>query len=134
MKRSVLKEQTFVDKTSLDLLALGSWVFYVIVLARAFIDVYRPFIDYLIIAAAILVISSAIVKDYDGYTARVIVLVVFTSNFYNSLFFTIFSSVIAALMIVASYNLKTSKKSILQAALVAGIAIGVAFLAVNVYL
>jgi len=65
-----------------DFLALGSWVFFVLVIARAAIEPYRPFIDQVILAGVLLVVIGLIFKGkkfYDPYVARGLVLVIFTT-------------------------------------------------------
>jgi len=85
-----------------DVLALGSWVFFALVVVRALIKPYRPFVDQLVIAALVLIVVGFIYRDWDGYLARGLVLVVFTSLFYEDNLFTGFSILAGVFMIVSS--------------------------------
>jgi hypothetical protein len=85
-----------------DVLALGSWVFYVLVIGRALIKPYRPFADQIIIAAVVVLLIGLIFKNFEGYVSRCLVLVVFTSLFYNSMIYTIFAVIVGLLLLVSS--------------------------------
>jgi hypothetical protein len=95
-----------------DLLALGSWVFYLIVIIRALIGPFRPFIDQLLIAGACLLLLQWWVREQEHYLARGIVLAFFTSMFYQDFLFTGFASLIVLGMMVSSYALHRSMKNI----------------------
>ncbi len=89
-----------------DVLALGSWVFYALVVARAFIKPYRPFLDWLVIGAVVLIVISVVFKKlkFEGYVARGMVLAVFTSLFYESSRFSIFAFLVfVGLLVSARY-------------------------------
>ena len=103
-------EKEFLQRTSRDLLALGSWVFYILVLGRALIEIYRPFVDYMVVGGLVLILLYFIHKDFDDYIARILLVIVFTANFYGDLFFTIFISIVGLFTIAASYYAKTPTK------------------------
>jgi hypothetical protein len=89
-----------------DVLALGSIIFYFIVLVRALIGDYLPFVYQLVIAFVLLIVLSYFVKGSNNHLARMLVLVIFTSLFYNQIVFTVFVSFVFVLAIVSSYYLK----------------------------
>jgi hypothetical protein len=99
-----MKRKEWKRETARDFLALGSLVFYVLVLARAFIRPYRPFVDWLMVAGLVLILVGLFYKEFDGYVARGLVLVVFTSLFYGDLLYTGFA-VLAGVGIVWSSKL-----------------------------
>jgi len=103
-----------------DTMAFGSILFYFIVIARATIGDYMIFVYQLLIALAILIISSFIIKNTNHHIARAFVLVVFTSLFYKDNFYTIFVSFVWFLMIGSAFYIKINKKSIFK-----GIVLGV---------
>ncbi len=103
-----------------DTMAFGSILFYLIVIIRAIIGKYMPFVYQLLIALAILILSSVIIKNTDHHIARAFVLVVFTSLFYKDNFYTIFVSFVWFLMIGSAFYIKINKKSIFK-----GIVLGV---------
>ena len=104
-----------------DFLAIGSWVFYFLVLGRALIKFYRPFTDQIIIAGLILLILGFIFKKYDGYVARGLVLVVFTIIFYEHKIFTIFAVLVFIGMLISSYIVGNDKKKILLGGVIGGV-------------
>ena len=93
------------DETARDLLALGSWVFYILVIGRALIKPYRPFVDEIIIAGVVVVLAGMMFLEFDGYIARALVLVIFTSMFYENVIYTSFASIVGLLMLFSSYGL-----------------------------
>ena len=111
-----------IDKKEMarDVLALGSWVFYVLVIGRALIKPYRPFVDQLVIAAFVLVVIGFFISKVDWYVARGLVLAVFTILFYEDAVYSGFAVVASVLLIVSSKYVGTDWKRILL-----GLGIGV---------
>ena len=100
------------NEAARDILALGSWVFYVLVIGRALIKPYRPFADQIIIAGVLIILAGLVFRDFDGYVARGLVLVTFTIIFYNSLIYAIFAIAIGLLLLLSSYFYENSIKKI----------------------
>jgi hypothetical protein len=111
-----------------DILALGSIPFYFIVVIRAIIGKYLPFVYELVIAFTLLFILSRFIK-FDQYLSRGLVLVVFTSLFYKEYLFTTFAFVLWFLIIYSSRCLNKETKEIIR-----GIVLGVIVSAVSYYL
>ncbi|MBU2616550.1 MAG: hypothetical protein KKB79_01050 [Nanoarchaeota archaeon] len=101
-----------------DVLALGSWVFYVLVIGRAMIEPYRPFLDQVIIAGIFIIAVSIFLKNFDDYIARGFVLVVFTSLFYESLVYSVFAVAVGLLLIFSSYFVRKNILSIIKGLLI----------------
>ena len=112
-----------------DLIALGSIPFYIIVIIRAVIVKYPPFIYQLIMAIVFVLLLSFIIKKADYYLTRGIILVVFTSLYYNVFLFTVFAVLLFLGMVVSSYYRKTKIKNIVN-----GCIIGVVISLVSYYL
>ena len=112
-----------------DLMAFGSIPFYFIVLIRSLIGEYLIFVYQLLIAIAILTASSFIIKDTNHHLARALVIVVFTSIFYNDIPYTIFAVLLWITMIVAAFYIKLEKKSIYK-----GIILGIIATIISYYL
>tara|TARA_Y100000310_G_scaffold65417_1_gene60906 strand:- start:6154 stop:6537 length:384 start_codon:yes stop_codon:yes gene_type:complete len=108
---------------SRDVLAFGSIIFYILVIVRALIKPYRPFVDSLIVAILILIIISIFIKNYDSYVARGFVLAFFTSVFYQDRLFTIFASFLFLVLITSSYYIGTEKSKILKGLIFGAISI-----------
>ena len=112
-----------------DTMAFGSILFYLIVVIRAIIGKYIPFVCQLLIAIAILIISSFIIKNANHHLARAFVLVVFTSLFYKEKLFTIFAFLLWFFMLGAAFYIKVNKKSIAK-----GIILGIIAVLISYYL
>jgi len=112
-----------------DLLALGSWIFYLLVIVRALIKPYRPLTDQLIIAAITLILLSLLIKNSDTYLAKAIILAFFTSIFYNDNLFSLFAAIVIIGMLISSHYLENSKTKIAK-----GIIIGIIATLLGYYL
>ena len=93
-------------EVSRDILALGSIIFYFIVLVRALIGNYMPFVYQLVVAFVVLFGLSYFIKGSNNHLGRILILVVFTSLFYNNMIYTVFVSLVFVLAIISSYHLK----------------------------
>ncbi len=117
-----------------DILALGSWVFYLLVIARAAIKPYRPFLDQLIIAGFVIFLIELISKEgADDYISKGVVLVVFTSIFYESDLYTGFASLVGIGLLLSSWYLKKDLKRILYGILIGVIATGIGYYVSGLY-
>ncbi len=89
-----------------DLLALGSIPFYFLVVVRAVIGKYDVFVYQMLIAALAILALFFIIKGSNLHIARSFVAVVFTSLFYKEMLYTVFASLIWALLLASAYYLK----------------------------
>ena len=112
-----------------DSMAFGSILFYLIVIVRSLIGEYLVFVYQLLIALAILILSSFIIKDTNHHLARAFVVVVFTSIFYKDNFFTFFAALLWVFMIGSAFYMKLNKKSIYK-----GIILGIIATVISYYL
>jgi hypothetical protein len=114
MKTSWLKE------IARDLLALGSIPFYFLVIIRAVIGKYNIFVYQLVIAAIVIFILYFIIKNSNLHIARSLVIVAFTSLFYQAMLYTIFAALVWILLVVSAYYIKRNIGFIMR-----GVIIGV---------
>ncbi len=113
-----------------DVIALGGIPFYFIVIIRAIIGDYLPFIYQLVIALVILFILSKLIKNSDQHIARFLIMVVFTSIFYKSFLYTIFAFALWLIMIICSvYSTKPKLryKELFKGTVLGVISIGAAY-------
>lgn len=108
------------EEIARDLIALGGLPFYSLVLVRAAIGDYLSFLIQVAAALPVLYLLSSLVRGANLHIARALILVVFTSIFYDALPFTVFSILVWCIMIYSLIYLKTDTKEILK-----GIAAGV---------
>jgi hypothetical protein len=109
-----------------DLIALGGLPFYSLVLVRAAIGDYLSFLLQVAAALPVLYLLSSLVRGANLHIARALILVVFTSIFYDALPFTVFSFLVWGVMIYSLIYLKTDTKAIIK-----GIALGVVSVALS---
>jgi len=110
-----------------DCIALGSIPFYFIVIIRAIIGQYAIFVYQMLIALVVLIALSVVVKKVDIYVARVFVLWVFSSLFYNHNLYTIFAFLLWIFVIISSNYLKTKKNVIIKGVIFGVVSAGVAY-------
>ena len=106
-----------------DSMAFGSILFYLIVLVRSLIGEYLVFVYQLLIALAILILSSFIIKDTNHHLARALVVVVFTSLFYKEAFFTFFAALVWVFIVGSAFYIKEKKESIIKGIILGIIAV-----------
>jgi hypothetical protein len=112
---------------SRDVLAFGSIVFYVLVVVRALIKPYRPFVDSLVVAILVLIILTVFIKNYDAYIARGLVLAFFTSVFYQDILFTAFAIFLFFGLIFSSYYIGTEKSKIFKGLILGAVSVAVGY-------
>ncbi|MBI2451449.1 hypothetical protein HYV50_00040 [Candidatus Pacearchaeota archaeon] len=131
------KKNLFEDlkkQTSRDLLALGSWVFYLLVIIRALIKPYRPFADQLIISALVLLMLSIFIKNSEFYVSRALLLAIFTSLFYQDILFAILAVITFLLLITGSYYLENRTIKTVRGLILGAISFIVGYYLPNLYL
>ena len=111
-----------------DSLALGSILFYAIVIIRSIIGEHSLFIAQTVIAIIVLFLLSRVIKG-DHYLSRGIILFVFTSLFYNDKLFTIFAFVLLIILMVSLNYLGVKRNVILN-----GMLLGIVSTVVSFYL
>jgi hypothetical protein len=112
---------------SRDIMALGGIPFYFLVIGRALVGKFTPFVFQLLIAFVILLSISAINKNFNHHLARATVLVVFTSLFYNDAIYTVFAVIVLLAMLLSLLYLKTRIKAIVQSMMFGFICSGIGY-------
>ena len=115
-----------------DVLALGSIPFYIIVIIRAIIGKYKPFVYQMVIGFVVLVILSLLFKKSDQYVGRAIIIVFFSSVFYDAQLYTTFACIMLVGLIISSGYILKPKIRIRM--IVKGIVFGVLATATGYYL
>ena len=96
-----------------DMLALGSIPFYLIVIIRAIVGQFPPFVYQLVIALLVLSLAWLLYKDANQHIARGFILVVFTSLFYKEWLYVVFAVLLWLGMVYSLYFLKYRKTEII---------------------
>ena len=107
-------EKDWKKEIARDAMAFGSILFYFIVIIRAIIGEFMPFVYQLLIAIAILIVLSFIIKNTNHHIARAVPLVVFTSLFYQDNLFTVFAILLFIVMILSAFYIKIKNEEIVK--------------------
>lgn len=114
-------ERNWKEQTARDIIALGGNIFYSLVVIRALIGPFFPFIYQLLIAALVIFIGFLIFRDkVDNYIARAFALASFTSLLYMDLPFAVFAFIIFLALIYSAFQIGRSKSQVFNG-LLAGI-------------
>jgi len=99
---------------SRDIIALGSIVFYSLVIIRALVGPFWIFFTYLSSAAIFLFVLFLLHKNIETYLARGIILAAGTSYFYQDFIFALFAIIIFILMVISSNYIGNTKSKIIK--------------------
>jgi len=110
-----------------DFIALGSVIFYVLVVARSIIGPYTLLIYQLLISALVLFVFSMLIREQDGYLARGFVLLVLLSLFYSDDLFSGFATLVFLVMVYSSNYLGSSWNRIFVGLVSGAVSVAVAY-------
>ena len=113
-----------------DFLALGSWVFFVLVVVRILILPIRwPYLNHLLIAGGLILLIDIFMKgEFETYIARGVVIVYYTSLYYGDTQYNIFAKIALAGMVLSSRQIGNDWKKIGYGVLVGLIGVGIKFI------
>ena len=106
---------------------LEAFLFYLIVIIRAVIGKFSPFVNQLVIALGVLILLSLVVRQADQHIARGFILFAFISAYYKSTTFTIFSLILWSCMIYSSRILKRNPKRIFRGVILGVVTAAIAY-------
>lgn len=104
-----------------DLIALGSYPFYFLVVLRAIIGKSTPFIAQLLIALVALFFLTFFIKKPNLHIARSMILLVFISLFYIEPLFTVGAALVWFSIIISAIFLRTKRTEISHGILAGGL-------------
>jgi len=107
----IKKEQ--LKETARDTLALGSWAFCILVIARSSIDNYLEYTYQIIFSLLLLLVFGLFIKNSENHIARYLILAVFTILFYNEVNFTIVAIIVFILLLISAVYLDIKKTRII---------------------
>jgi len=114
-------------KVARDVLALGSWVFFALVIVRALIGPFYPLLSQVVIAGIFVLIVGLLFKDYDGYLSRGIILAIFTCLFYRDTLYSAFVTLVVAAMIWSSYSVGRKNKEVIWGVVIGLLGSGIGY-------
>ena len=110
-----------------DLLALGSVVFYVLVLGRALVGPYWDLAIPLVVVGVVLWALHRFLEGTDLYLARALIVAVLVTRHYGDAVFGLFAAGAFVLMVLSAPALGRSGSSIVKGIVVGLVASGAAF-------
>ena len=110
-----------------DLISFGSVAFFMIILARALIGPYWDFACQMALAFVILLLLSFLFKRSDMYSARSLIVAVFTSIFYQDAKFTVFVGLMWVLIVVTLIYSNVKLKEIIKGVVLGAFSSAVAY-------
>jgi hypothetical protein len=111
-----------------DLMALGSVVFYLLVLGRALVGPYWDLATPLLVVGIGLLVVHPLLRSADLYLARALIVAVLVTRHYGDVVFGLFAGAAFVLMLVSAPALGRSRAAIAQGLAIGVVASGVAFL------
>ena len=124
MKTEYLKE------TARDLIALGSLVFFIIVIARIYLLSNYSYLGQFVLSALIFFPLMFLLKA-NMYAGLGLIVLIFTTLFYNNLNFTIFGIAIYLLLLASLIYLKYDKKKVIIGVILGAISTGISYYSIQ---
>ncbi len=119
--------ENYVKETARDLIAFGSPIFFILVLARVSLLPHPEYLSQFIIGGILFLILALLLKT-EKRTGLGLIILAFTTIYYYNIKFTIFAVVLFTLFVFALYYLKTKKLEIAKS-----MALGVISTAISYY-
>jgi hypothetical protein len=110
-----------------DLMALGSVVFYLLVLGRALVGPYWDLATPLLVVGVALLAVHPLLNRADLYLTRALIVAVLVTRHYGDLVFGLFGAAAFVLMVLSAPGLGHSRSSIVQGLALGVVASGAAF-------
>ena len=125
-----MKTEKFLKEFARDVIALGSPVFFVLVLARIFLLSNYAYLSQFVVSG-ILFFPLAYFFKSNLYSGLGLIVLVFTTLYYTEIRFTIFAVFLYFLLVASLFYLKKEKSEIIKAIFFALISAGVSWFAVE---
>ncbi|MEK6760424.1 MAG: hypothetical protein AABX93_00715 [Nanoarchaeota archaeon] len=113
-----------------DIISLGGPVFFILALVRISITANYPYLSKIALAG-ILFLALMFWFKANLHSGLGIIILIFTSIYYNYVYFTIFAGAIYCTAIYSLFYLKKNKKEIIKGILFGLISIGISYYVVN---
>lgn len=120
MKREILKE------TARDIIALGSPVFFILVIARIFLLSNFAYLSEFIISGILFIPLMYFLKA-NIYSGLGLIVLIFTGIYYDNLNFAIFAAFIYILLVVSLICLKEDKTKVIKGIILGLVSAGVGY-------
>jgi hypothetical protein len=126
MKRTGRVSRSWLREVQRDLMALGSVIFYLLVLGRALVGPFWDLAIPLLVVGVALLAVQPFLKEADLYLTRALILAVLVTRHYGDVVFGLFAGAAFVLMVLSALALGRSRSSIAQGLVVGVVGSGVA--------
>ena len=125
-----MKRKNLLREIARDFIALGSPVFFILVIARIYLLSNFEYLSQFIIAGVLFFILIFLFKG-NLYSGLGLIVLVFTTLFYNNLKFSIFAILVYLGLMVSMIYLKTDKEKIFKGVLAGAISTVISYFTVD---
>lgn len=122
----------WVREVQRDVLALGSVVFYLLVVGRSLVGPFWDLVVPLLVVAAGLILAYPLLRHIDLYVTRAAVIAVLLTKHYDDDVFGLFAAVAFVALVVFAFQLGRPRATILRG-LALGVVLSVAAVALSVW-
>jgi len=125
-----LKDKISLKEIARDIIALGSPIFFVLVVARIYLLSNFEYLSQFLIAGILFLVLFFIFKA-DIYSGLGLIVLIFTMIYYNDLKFGIFGTLLYAALILSLVYLNKGKKEILLGVVLGAVSALISYFAVK---
>ena len=125
-----MKAKKFLEEYARDIIALGSPIFFILVLARIFLLSNYSYLSQFFIAGIIFSLLAYFFRA-NIYSGLGLIVLIFTTLYYNRINFTIFAIFIYLLLIASLFYLKKEKSEVIKGIIFGLICAGISWIAVE---
>ena len=120
-----------INETARDLIALGGIPFFILVIARVWL-ISKEYYQFQFIFGGIIFLILMFLFKSNIHSGLGLIVLIFTTIYYNNLNFGIFASLAYCLLIFSLIYLKKDKKEILKGILFGGISSSISYYLVGI--
>lgn len=115
---------TWLRRTERDAMALGSPLFYFLVVGRGLVGPFWDLVVPLLIVGAALLVTHPLLRGVNLYLTRAAVLGVLTTNHYGDAVFALFAAAAYCFVVFAARDLGGTRREVLSGVLL-GVCVGI---------
>ena len=121
-------DDSWIKTAARDIIAIGGVPFFILVLARVYMLNNPEYFSQFLISGAVFLLAFLLFKQ-NIYSGLGLIILVFTSMYYNDVIFTVFGVIAYALLLVGLFYLKEDWKKVISGVVFGAVAIGASYLA-----
>ena len=126
---NLFEKKEWTKETARDLIAFGSIPFLLLTIAR--VSVCAAYYPMQFIISSIIFFILRMIFKAELRAGLAVILLTFTSTFYNNVLFAVFASLVYVGIIISLFYLKRDRRQILKGILLGGISTGIGYVIVR---